>query len=187
MNGLNKLYYNEKYKEVKTQLDDYIEEHPNSVNAWCYLGTVLRDDLGDTTGAVNAFNSALNIEADHYNSIIGLGIIQRMYGNYDKAKAFYKLAIDINSRNPVAYGSLVVLELKNRNMKEAIRYGEKAKSLNIIKNNLVILSNLAIAYHYDNQIEKRNKILMKLEEDNYRDLKYIKMIINGEIDIIDYL
>lgn len=72
-------------------------------------------------------------------------------------------------------------------MKEAIRYGEKAKSLNIIKNNLVILSNLAIAYHYDNQIEKRNKILMKLEEDNYRDLKYIKMIINGEIDIIDYL
>lgn len=179
---INKLYYSKQYKTVKTELITYLKSHPKSVNSWCYLGRV-NIDLQDTTGAKNAYTKALNISPKHYNALMGLGMVYHMYADYKHAKQWYTKAIEIAPLKPEAYSRLMVLELNYKHFNEAIRYGEKAKVLNLIKQEPEILENLAIAYHYTNKIEKRDHLILTLKNLNYRGLKNIKKIIKTGGDI----
>ena len=92
---------------------------------------------------------------------MGLGVVERMKGNYTKAKDFYEQAIKINRNNPDVYSSLLMLEIKEGNYNEAVKLGEKARTLNFINMRPGILGNLVVAYHLNNQIEERDKLLLE--------------------------
>lgn len=183
---ISKTYYQGEYQTAKSELEEFLKEYPNSTSGWAFLGLVSLE-LNDTLNAELGFKKGYELDAENDRAIVGLGVIERMRGNYEGARKYYEEATKVNPRNPNAYSSLLMLELKNENYPKAVELGEKARSLNLINHRPGILGNLAIAYHYNNQFQERDETLQKLETMNYQDLEYIKMIINGTVDLIDLL
>lgn len=179
---ISKIYYQGEYQTAKSELEEFLKEYPNSTSGWSFFGTV-NLELDDTLNAELGFKKGYELDSKNDKAIVGLGVIERMKGNYEGARKYYEEAIKVNPRNPDSYSSLLVLELKKKNYPKAVELGEKARTLNLINKRPGILGNLAIAYHYNNQFQERDETLQKLETMNYRDLKYIKMIINGKIDL----
>jgi len=178
--SINEIYYSGDYETAKNQLKLHLNKYPKSSNAWSYLGLV-NLELNDTINAKINYQKGFELDNNNYKAITGLGIIARMNGNYESAQKYYEKSIAIKPNNPDAYSSLLVLEIINGNYQKAVELGEKAKSMQNIR--LGVLGNLSIAYHYNKQFKKRDKILKELENKKYKDIEYIKMVINGEIDI----
>ena len=187
-NSLKKIYETHQkgeFERASEMLDQHVKKYSKSSYGWSFLGTVSMQ-LYDYEKAEKSFKKAFELDDKNDKAIVGLGVMARNNGNHKLAKEMYYKAIKINPRNPDAYSSLLMLELFNKNYTEAVKLGEKAKKLNLIENKPGILANLTVAYHLNNQLEKRDIELAKLEKTNYRELGYIKMVINGEI-IIDEL
>ena len=187
-NGLikkvNSFYYAGDYQQAKNELENYLNEYPNSLKGWNYLGLV-KLDLNDTLGAEKAYEKALKLDEKSERAIIGLGVVERMRGNYSKAKTYYLSVLKVNPNNADAYSSMLVLEIKNRNYANAVALGEKARGLELINKTPGILGNLVIAYHLNKQIKERDQALAELEKMNYKDIEYTKMLINGSVDFND--
>lgn len=113
----------------------------------------------------------------------GLGILERKKRNYDKAADFYDKAIFINPKYGKAYGSLLVIELKRGNFERAVQLGEKAVKLD--NSDLAIKGNLALAYHYTKQVNKRDELVNELTEKGYHYLKYLQLFFDGTIKLDD--
>ncbi|GAB3201309.1 Flp pilus assembly protein TadD [Pontibacter aydingkolensis] len=176
------LYYKGEFEQCKKELETYLEENPKAEGMRTFLGSV-NIELYDTINAEIAYIKGLEINPNDDRALVGLGVIARMRGEYDKAREKYYAALKLNPTNPEAYSSLLILELKEKNYSKAVELGEKAKRSIKPKSSLGILGNLAIAYHYNNQITERDELINQLEEVNYKDLLYLKMILNGTIEI----
>jgi|GEM_PF-2180645 len=183
---INKLYYAKEFEKAKKELKAHIKLYPGSSQSWTYLG-LINLELNDTIGAEVAYKKGLELDKQNDKAIVGLGIVERMKGNYVKARAYYENAIAINPYNPDCYASLLILEIKNKNYSKAVELGEKARGLDLIKTRPGILGNLVIAYHLNHQIKERDNALAELQKMNYPDIKYTKMIINNELDVNDFL
>ena len=183
---INKLYFSGDFLKAKEELELHLNEYPESSKSWSYLGLV-NLELDDKMSALIAYRKSYQLDNENDKALIGLGITHRMNKNYDSARVYYNRAIQLNTKNPDIYSSLLVLELKSKNYKKAVELGEKAWAMKTKNTRAGVLGNLVIAYHYNNQIEKRDRALTELENLNYRDIEYIKMAINGEIKLIDFL
>jgi tetratricopeptide (TPR) repeat protein len=120
-------------------------------------------------------------------SIVGLGVVERMKGNYGKAKAYYEKALQLNPDDPSVYTSLSVVEIKSRNFAKAVELGEIAKEKDDVGKNPVVLANLVIAYHLNHQKKERDETLAALEKSNYQNIEEVKMLISGKINDEDVL
>jgi tetratricopeptide (TPR) repeat protein len=129
---INKLYYSREFEKAKKALEAHIKAYPGSSKSWAYLGLV-NLELNDTAGAALAYRKGFELDKQNDKAIIGLGILERMKGNYVKARQYYERAIDINPDNPDGYASLMVLEVKNKNYRKAVELGEKARDMNLTK------------------------------------------------------
>ncbi len=183
---INEIYYSGDYDKAKSELELHLQNYPESSESWAYLGLV-HLELNDTVAAEKAYNKGYELDPKNDNVVVGLGVIQRMKGNYGKARDYYEKAIEINPKNPDAYSSLLVLEIKNKNYAKAVQLGEKAWKMKLADTRPGILGNLVIAYHFNNQFEERDKALAELEKMNYRDIEYTRMIISGLVDIDDFI
>ncbi|WP_052461173.1 tetratricopeptide repeat protein [Psychroserpens mesophilus] len=183
---INEIYYSGEYNKAKSELELHLLKYPKSSESWAYLG-LINIELNDTIGAEKAYLKGLELDSKNDKAIIGLGVIQRMKGNYEKARNYYEKAIKLNPKNPDSYSSLLVLEIKNKNYQKAVELGEKAKELKLTDTRPGILGNLVVAYHLNNQSEERDNVLAELEKMDYEDIEYIKMIISGMVDINDFI
>jgi len=183
---INKLYYSGEFEKAKNELEVHIRTYPGSSQSWTYLGLV-KLELNDAVGAELAYRKGFELDKQNDKAIVGLGIIERMKGNYAKARQYYENAMAINPNNADCYASLLILEIKNKNYSKAVELGEKARGLSLTKTRPGILGNLVIAYHLNHQIRERDQALAELKKMNYADIKYIEMMINGEIDVNDFI
>lgn len=183
---INEIYYSGEYDKAKNELESHLKKYPESSESWAYLGLV-NLELNDTINAEKAYRKGFDLDSENDKAIVGLGIIQRMKGNYAKAREYYEKAIEVNPNNPDSYSSLLVLEIKNENYPKAVQLGEKARSMKLTDTRPGILGNLVVAYHLNNQLEERDNALSELEKMDYRDIEYIKMIISGMVDINDFI
>jgi tetratricopeptide (TPR) repeat protein len=183
---INKLYYAGEFEKAKNELEAHIKTYSGSSQSWTYLGLV-KLELNDTLGAELAYRKGFELDKENDKAIVGLGIIERMKGNYAKARQYYESAMAINPNNPDCYASLLILEIKNKNYSKAVELGEKARGLSLTKTRPGILGNLVIAYHLNHQIKERDNALAELQKMNYPDIKYTEMIINNELDVNDFL
>lgn len=183
---VNGFYHAGEYENAKNELNDYLKDHPNSSNGWVYLGLV-NVELNDTLNAEHAYKKVLELDKENEKGMVGLGVVERMKGNYGKARTYYERVLEINASNADAYSSLLILEIKNRNYSKAVSLGETARQKEFLKTSPGILGNLVIAYHLNNQPKERDELLAELEKTSYKDIKYTKMIIDGEIDTIDLI
>jgi Flp pilus assembly protein TadD len=170
------------FEQASVLLEQHVETFPNSTYGWSFLGTV-SVQLYNNEKAELAFKEAFKLDPKNDKAIVGLGVIARNKGNHILAKEMYEKALKVNPRNPDAYSSLLMLEIFNKNYSKAVELGEKAKMLNIAENKPGLIANLIIAYHLNDQPKERNKEFAELEKTNYREKEYIKMIIDGKIDV----
>lgn len=169
------------YTQLINEMPKYLEKYENSYRGhnllgWAYLKTDAYDD------AMKHFEKSVEINPKWDNGYVGQGAVWRARGDLDKASAAYHKAIDILPSNPEAYGSLVVVEIKRGDMKEAVKMGEKAWELSD-KTDPTLASNLCIAYHYDGQEKKRDAMYAEAKKLGYLNMATLDQIIAGEIDV----
>lgn len=178
--ALGALFNRGEYQQVIAGASRYVESHPQSYQGWSQLGWAhLR--LEQTGEAKACFRKALELEPSWDNAYVGLGVLHRMEGNLAEARANYHKAVSLVPDNAEAFSSLLVLELMDGNDARAVEYGEKAWALR--KDSPSIAANLAIAYHYVGDPEKRDAFYRHAEELGYADLAALQEIFNGTVSI----
>ena len=95
----------ENFKEAIEYFTKSIDETP--MGATYVNRGICKGELGDTTGAINDFEEAIEIDPKNkyfaYNATINIGFYNFEQGNYSVAKEYYDKAIIINKKNYIAY------------------------------------------------------------------------------------
>jgi len=163
-----------------SEAKQYVQDFPRSYRCWSLLGWgYLKTDQLDE--ARESFEKSLSINPRWDNAYVGQGAMYRKLGENDQARKAYLEAIRLVPDNAEAYTSLLVIELLEENDEKAVECGEKAWALR--KDLPSIPANLAIAYHYLGDFEKRDQFYREAERMGYYRLETIKDIIDGKIDL----
>lgn len=184
LKSIAELYYSGDLDSCEVLLLDFTERNPSNYGGWNFLGNVYLEDYRDSL-AEPVYRKSLELENQNVQALTGLGVIARVRKNYTEAEEYYQKAIEVDPKFAQSYSSLLVIKILNENYEEAVKLGEKAWKLN--PKELGIGGNLALAYHYSGLLNKRDSLLNLLEQQNYQDLSYLKMIANGLINLEDVL
>ena len=179
---VDEKYKNGQLEEAKEDIDEYLSQTSDNEFAWTMLGHIESDRDNDSLAMI-AYEKAIELSPKTVEAITGMGIIMRKKGNYGQASKYYQRAIEIDPQYAEAYSSLVVINLKRRKFDEAVEVGLKGYELG--KDNPVIASNLAIAYHYANDSINREKYFTIAKQNGYQNLESLRLIFEGELTIFD--
>lgn len=174
---LDSMFRNGEYEATIENAEDFVKKYPVSYKGWNLLGWAYLK-TGNFEKAEESFNESIKINDKWDNVYVGKGILYRKMGLLEKAKENYLISISIESDNPEAFSSLLVIELLEGNDKKAIEYGEKAWALR--KDLSTIPANLAIAYHYNGEFDKRDEYYDIAERLGYSSLNRMKEIFEGK-------
>ena len=148
--------------------------------AWSFLGTIYLE-TSNLDSAKFAYSKSLEANPKNHKSLTGMGIISRSKKDYEKAKDFYLQALDTKPNDPNALSSLVIIYLKQENFEDAVKIGEQAIKTKPVR--LGIKGNLMIAYHFNNQLEKRDNLIKELKNEGYSNLDKLMLVVNGQIGL----
>ena len=167
----------------ETKLLDYTKKYPEDYKGWSLLGAVSVELNNDTLGE-GCLNKALQLNPKDVMALAELGVIERKEKNYDKAASYYNQAINIDPTFGRAYASLMLIELKRGNYQKAVDLGEKAVSLE--PGALYMKAQLALAYHFDKQFDKRDKIMKELTDKGFPYVDNYKKAFEGQATPDDF-
>lgn len=176
------IYEEGDFEKTVERLNVYVEDYPKDDLAWTILGHAHRD-LDQDDEAKKAYEQALVANPERIEAIVGLGILHRRAGEYDKALAKYERAIELDPNDPLAYSSLVVIALKKYEDKKALDYA--LKGYNLEPTNPVFAANLAVAYHYNNDEQNRDKYHQIAADLGYEKMDVLSQFYTGEMTIRD--
>ena len=180
MEEIDSAFNQGRYDFVVKHARSYIDEYPESGQAWLVLGwAYLKQD--NIEKAKECFEAALSIDSSSDNAHVGLGVVHRRCGRNELARESYKEAIRLCPENPEAFSSILVIELIEGRYDEAITYGETAWQLR--KDLASVPANLCIAYHYKGNTSQRDYFYKKAEELKYRNMDALDDIIAGRTTI----
>lgn len=167
----------EKFEEALKEATAYLQQYPDSARGWCLLGWVhaKSDRLDD---ANDCFEKSLKLDPRWDNAYVGKGVVHRKQGNLQKARESYLEATRIQPDNAEAFSSLMVIEILEKDYKKAAIYGEKGWALR--KDLGTIPANLAIAYHYLKDDQKKQHYYNEAKRLNYPRLQSIDEIFEGK-------
>ncbi len=177
---MQEFYDQGQFQEAIDIGEKFIEKNPNSADVLQMLGWSY-SDLDKYDEALDYFYKCLEVNKKMDNAYVGIGAIYRRLGEFETARSNYLKSIEIYEKNPEAYSSLSVIEMMEGNLENAIEYGEKAWSYD--KTLAIIPSNLAVAYHYLGNDEKRDEYYDHAERLGYSNLENLKLIFSGELTI----
>jgi Flp pilus assembly protein TadD len=150
-------------------VQDYVNDYPAVAAGWRVLGWTLLKSETDDAGARDAFNRALELDPEDDNSYVGLGAYYRRTNDLATANEMYLKAVELNPDNPEAYGSMVGVDLMRQDFAAAVTHGEKAWQLD--STNATVAANLAVAYHFNGEYEKRDVLLASAESLGYANMQ----------------
>ncbi|KAF1079182.1 MAG: hypothetical protein GQF41_4485 [Candidatus Rifleibacterium amylolyticum] len=169
-----------RYAQAVAEGEKYVGRFPESYKGWSILGwAYLKSDQAKK--AEECFDKALTINEKWDNAYVGKGVLYRQQGKLDLARQSYLKATALVPENAEAFSSLVVIELIEGNDAKAVEYGEKAWALR--KDYPSIPANLAIAYHYLGNMQKRDEFFKHAQRLGYHDLESVQDIFNGKVGI----
>lgn len=168
------------YDSVIEEMQDFLKDHPKSAKGHVLLGWAYAKTDQLEKGEQH-FDKALALDPKWDNAYVGKGVIARTRGDLGAARNCYLKAIDLVPENAEAFSSLLVIEVLERNDKKAVEYGEKAWGLR--KDLATIPANLAIAYHYTGQVEKRDEMYGHAERLGYHQLDTLRSIFAGDVSL----
>lgn len=164
------------------ELKAYTKLHADDDLAWTIFGHVCMD-LGKIHEAEAAYKKAVQLNPKRVEALTGLGVYARTTKKYADAMRWYKMAVQINPNYAQAYSSMVVIAIKGNQFKTAVEVGEKGYKLD--SEDPVIAANLAIAYHYNNQMAARDKMAKIAITLGYKKPEALQGIFSGKLDVRD--
>jgi len=110
-------------------LEDAVKRDPGNADAWISLGNA-RMDSSRFSGAIDAYQKALDIDPKNVNVRVDMGICYRNVGKSDMAVKEFREAIKIDPKHVNARKNLaIVLAYDMRDNAQAIKEFEKAIEL----------------------------------------------------------
>lgn len=180
LNEIDAVFNSGRYRLALEQLTDYRKDHPKSYRALSLTGWgyVKLDDLDQ---ANDYFDQSLLLNPKWDNAYTGKGVIYRKQGNLPAAREAYAEAIRLYPKNAEAYSSLLVIDILEKDFASAANNGEKSWELR--QDLASIPANLAIAYHYLENEEKKWFFYEKAKALNYHRLQSVDDIFDGTLVI----
>lgn len=182
LNDISAVYRSGAVEEAVTRLRAHVQAEPRDDLAWTILGHALLD-LSRVDEADAAYAKAVELNPRRIEAITGQGRLFRIRQQYDKAMAAYERALAIDDSYAQAHSSMMVVALKWGQFDKAIAHGEKGHSLD--KTDPVIAANLAIAYHYAGNTEKRDQMTRTAQQLGFKGMDGLQKIYAGELEIRD--
>jgi Tfp pilus assembly protein PilF len=182
LNRIAAIYESGDVAKAIPELKSYLAGHSDDALAWTILGHAYLD-ADQKAEAEKAYKEAIRNNPEMFQAVNGLGLLASASKKYDEAIKWHEQAINMNPKYAHAYSSIVTTALKRGDFKKAVAMGEKGYQFN--KTDPVIASNLAIAYHYDKQIEARDRMAKTAIGIGYKNPDTLKKIFAGELDVRD--
>lgn len=182
LNRIAKIYQSGNVEKAIPELKSYLSAHADDTLAWTILGHASKD-AGQLAEAEKAYKEAIRRNPKRIEAMTGMGMLARVTRDYDEAMRWYEQAIAIDPKYGQAYSSIVTIALKKSDFKKAVSMGEKGYQLD--STDPVIAANLAIAYHYDKQIDARDRMTKTAARLGYGKLDVLQKIYAGELDVRD--
>jgi len=154
----------------------YTEDFPECHLGWCLLGWT-HAKLDDLDSATRCFDRSIQLNPRSDNAYVGLGAVRRKAGDLEGAREAYAEATRILPENAEAFSSLLVIEIMVKDYQKAVDYGEKAWALR--QDHASIPANLAIAYHYLGDEDKKRFFYQKAKELHYHRLNLVDQVFDG--------
>jgi len=111
-------------------VEETVAKDPKNTEAWIELGN-LRFDARNIDGAINAYETALNLQPDNANVLTDLGVMYRKKGQPKEALALFQKAQAINPKHEVSLFNSGVVLMHDLNQPEAAKAAwEKLIQLN---------------------------------------------------------
>lgn len=182
MDEISALYRSGAVEEAVTRLRTHVQAEPRDAVAWTVLGHGLLD-LGKLDESEAAYAKALEIDPRRIEAITGQGRLFRLRQQYEQARAAYERAIAIDPSYAQAWSSMMVMALKRGQHEQAIVHGEKAYALD--KADPLIAANLAIAYHFAGNLNKRDELTQAAQKLGFKGMDWLAKIYSGELEVRD--
>lgn len=165
--------------ETKNKLSEYVDTHPDEVYPKMILAQVFLSDDEIEKGK-GILKDILKDNPDYIDCSFYLASIYRQTKEYDKALEIYNRILQDNVERADAVSAIARIEIKRGNDKSGLDMAQKAYEID--KEDSFILSNLILAYHYNNMEAERDKAFdLFRSQGNYSeaDLALLTGIING--------
>lgn len=166
-------------EELVSVLKSFVDEE--EVYAAYYLAS-LYFDLNRFNEANEVLSKVLTKNQDFYAGYILQAAIYRELGKYDEAVEIANKAIENNVEDISAYVTLSKIELKRKNNAKGLEYAKYAYELDA--QDSYIIANLALAYHYNNLLDERDRYYKLYQNSNSRDEytdELLKSIFDGTL------
>lgn len=164
------------------KLEKFLTVYPDDPYAKYLLGNFYFDEKKFAEGEQLA--KQLTVKYPDYIEANGLlAAYYREAKEYDKVIECCNIALNENKENPYIYSAMARIEIKRKNDEPALRYALEAYKYD--KNSSYVLANLALAYHYNNNIKERDAIFsdfMKLKNIEVADYELVTKSFNGTSD-----
>lgn len=98
-------------------LEETVAKDPKNTEAWIELGNLLFD-ANKIDGAINAYETALNLQPDNANVLTDLGVMYRKKGQSKEALALFNKAQAVNPRHEVSLFNAGVVLMHDLNQPE---------------------------------------------------------------------
>ncbi len=121
--------YKAKLEKARAALEKAVSMNDKMAAPFLNLGMV-RTDLGDFAGAVEALTKAADLQRNWIAAINELGIAYRKNGDFDNAVKQFRRAISVDDKFAVGHYNLAESEYRRGNIKEAKKEYEKLKKMN---------------------------------------------------------
>lgn len=166
-------------EEIKEKVTEYVNKHPDDVYPQMDLAGIYLND-GETEKGKSILINILKNNPDFVDCSFYLASIYRQTKEYDKALELYNKMLLDNVERADAISAIARIEIKRGNEKPGLDMALKAYEIDNVDS--FVLSNLILAYHYNNLKAERDKAFDLLKsQGNYSeaDLALLTGIING--------
>lgn len=180
LSEISALYASGAVEEAVTRLRAHLQDEPRDEVAWTILGHALLDQ-NKLDEAETAYAKALELNPRRIEAITGQGRLYRLREQYDKAMATYQQALAVDPSYAQTYSSMTVVAIKLGLIDEAVALGEQGYALD--KKDPVIAANLAIAYHYAGNTQKRDELTQAAQQLGYKGMERLRKIFSGELEL----
>lgn len=147
--------------EIATIILDYGKTHKLNGYEKYLLGNHYFEE-NKFTECNNLLSQVIKEYPQYSDAYLLLAAAARETGNYDKGIAYCQKALEINRENVYAIGALSRLQIKKHLDKEGLETALSAYQLN--RQDPYVLSTLAIAYHFNNMMNERDKIVAEYKK-----------------------
>lgn len=172
---------NAKIEDIINILKPIVDKNPNEVYAAYYLAN-LYFDMKDYAKASQVLSRVISKYPDFTAASLFQATTYRELGKYDEAVEYCNKALNNNIEDIGAYITLSKLELKRRNNAKGLEYAKIAYEMD--KEDPIVVANLALAYHFNNLLNERDKYYKIYQDskinDKYTD-NFLKSIFDGSL------